>query len=264
MEKLPLVQECHVAVEIPDDRLITAIAEEDGITDRDLDDLERRILDPGLDPAITAALALTLGRAGRPSSVEALARARLRLEAKGHPLEAKAVRLASEVLQLQPPPQISRAERGYRRVDAAAGETLYVEDPLAAHWHREHRWGPPLRPEPEREQVFARGEGQVDRLVELVRAGAIVIVGFQPSRLSSRSEPVFRLMRCGFSRDPLLRTLVRWAEVRSVGCVESWLGPKPAYEAGQGPVVLLPRAPTIPVTDLVALMTRLLKQARPC
>lgn len=256
----------YLAVEIADDKLLTAIAEEDALIDATLDQLERDVVSPRTDAGRAAALALTIGRAGRPRSAAPLRAAIARLESAGQMLQAQAVALALELLPLRPE-IVERAERGYRRQDPITGAELFVEDPLAAHWHHEGRWGPPLRPDPDRKLVLARGDPPIDRLVSAVREGEIVLVTFQPDGVFRRPEPPLRLMRAGLSRTPSLDALTRWSEIVSVGAVERrWPDRRrrAAYEPKGGPELALPPHPSITTDSLIALMTRLLKAGRAC
>ncbi len=254
----------YLVLEVPDDALITAIAEETAIIDADLDDLERRILSPSIDPQLASAIALTIARAGRGASIETLRIVEARLEQQHRTLEASALRLAKELCKLRPPPTVERAERGYRRGDVALGETLYIEDPLAAYWHRRGRWGPPLRPDPDRAQRFLEDGDAIDEAAAAIKDGAIAIVAFRAGRFTRRPHAALRLMRAGLARDPGLFTLVRWSNVSSVGMVERRRTKRVAFETGGGPLEILPADPSIPSDALLALMTQLLKQARPC
>jgi hypothetical protein len=185
-----------------------------------------------------------------------------RLEAEQRALEASVLLLARELTNLRPPAHVERAERGYRRVDVAVGETLFVEDPIAAHWHRDGRWGPPLRPDLDRAPVLARPDHGVDALASIVRDGRIAIVTFRGPRIWGGPDPALRLVRAGLARDAALRSLVRWSDVTSVGAVDRWGVRRAAFESG-GRLEVLPPRPAISIDDLIALMTQLLKQARP-
>jgi hypothetical protein len=258
------VTDRYLVLEVPDDALITAIAEERSMIDADLDDLERRILSPSIDPQLASAIALTVARAGRGSSIETLRIVHARLLQQQRAIEASALLLARELCNVRPPPSVERAERGYRRTDVALGETLYVEDPLATHWHRQGRWGPPLRPDPDGVQHFLRGGEAIDEIASAIDDGAVAIVAFRAGRVLGRPHAALRLMRAGLARDVGLTTLVRWSNVSSVGMVERWRTRRVAFETGGGPLEILPSDPSLPADDLLALMTRLLKRARPC
>lgn len=249
-----------LALEVPADRLITAIAEEAAIADADLDAIESRLISPITTPGETAALSLTLGRAGRVSSNRALGSARNRIA--GTP-EAKAITVALELLSVAPPRWLTRAELGYRRVDPITGEELFIEDPLAAHWHHEDRWGPPLRADVTTPCFAAELEPDVSQIVERVRAGSIALVTFAAARVVSRRiDPALRLARAGLTQDASMRHLVRWTGVRSIGTTARRFAAHAAYEAGGEAPVVLPAKPSIPTEMLVEVMTRLSNAAR--
>jgi hypothetical protein len=254
------VKQHYLALDIPEDELSAAIAQEAAIRDDDLDDLERRLATA--EPASAAALALAIGRAGRSESADAIHRALEQVNGAGRSLEAAAIQMALDLLPVAPPSSIERGERGYRRVDASRDEELLVEDPIAAHWHHLGRWGPPLRAEPDRPQRFLQGDIDVERAVDEAQKGRILIVGFRPSPWRIRPHAPLRLMRAGLSRDARLAMMVRWSRVRSVGAVEGRRGPRAAFETGNT-VEPLPWNASIPVPLLIDLMTRLLKHARP-
>lgn len=248
----------YLSLRVPDDALLGAIAHETALSDAKLAGFVEAMTAEGADPAEAVALALTVGRAGHPGSAAALLALEARLAARELLAEAKAVRLARALLELRPPPSVSRGEEGYR-FEEADGE-LWIADPVAAHWHRQGRWGPPLRPDPDRPQVVARGEGQVVTLFGRAMAGDTILVSFEPPRLAREVAPALRLTRAGLSRHPALRELVRWSELRSVGRVEG--RGVAAYEPASGAPVALPPRPSIPVEELVDLMGRLLERSR--
>lgn len=250
-----------LALEVPADRLITAIAEESALADGDLDVIESRIVSPLTSPGETAALSLTLGRAGRASSARPLGAARTRI---GGTPEAKAISVALELLSVAPPRWLSRAERGYRRLDPITGEELFIEDPLAAHWHHEDRWGPPLRADASTPCFSAAALGlDVSQIVERVRAGSIALVTFAASKpWVRRIDPALRLARAGLTQDASMRHLVRWTGVRSIGTTARRFAAHAAYEAGGDPPVVLPAKPSIPTEMLVEVMARLSNAAR--
>jgi hypothetical protein len=245
-----------LAVEIASDRMVGAIAEESALEDRDLDSIEVR-LGHETDRGMLAALSLTLGRAGRASSARALGAVRARL---GDSVEARAVSLAIELLSIEPPPHLERAELGYRRIDPFTQEELFIEDPLAAHWHHERRWGPPIRLD-HTCPAFLAHESSSDAYAR-IRAGEIAVVTFEANRLFAPIHPALRLARCGFTTDASLRNVVRWSRVRSVGVAESRFARRAAYEIAGEAVATLPGRPVIGTEALVELMTRLLKSAR--
>ena len=254
------VRERYLALEVPDDELVGAIAQEAALNDPGLDALEAQLAAPDLDPGEAAAVALTVGRAGRPRARGRLEALRARLVAAGHEDEAWAVSLASALLAPRPEGVVERADEGYRMQVGAS--RLYVEDPVAAYWHRRGRWGPPIRPDLERGPRLLRGAGRVEAAAAQARDGAVLVVTFRPHRWFGVSEPPLRLCRAGLSRAPDLQGLVRWAEIGSLGRLESTKGARVAYAGPDGVARGLPAAPSIPAEDLLTLMERLLKDAR--
>jgi hypothetical protein len=243
-----------LAVEIPDDRIAFAIAEEAAIADRDLDAIEARLARGEGQPAELAALALTLGRAGRRESAPALEAVEARLFAGGRTLEAQAAHLARELLA--PPAWLERAERGYRRIDPRSHEELFIEDPLAAHWHHLRRWGPPIRAESSAPHFTELSAGANERIAR----GEIALVIFDATRRFKRLERPLRLARAGLSRTATFDDLTRWTAVRSVGITERRLTQHASYELAHGERIVLPAQKS--VAALVALMTELMQAAR--
>ncbi len=251
----------YLALEVPDDQLLAYLAQEGGLTDVALDALEAQLDDAELDAGEAAAIALTVARAGRDSSRSCLSRLANRLKSS-HPSEAEAVRLAEAILALRPAQNIERADSGYRmHVD---GEVVFVEDPVAAHWHRAGRWGPPIRPDLERAAVMARGDGRSDEWYQAAADGRVVVVTFEPRRFIGPPQDPLRLTRCGLSRDADLQHIVRWSEVESLGtwCRDGQerVGFTRRGREAEG----LPLRPSIPPGDLLEVMERLLKQSRSC
>lgn len=253
--------EDQLVLEIPEQELWRAIAQEGALADADLDALERRLVDETEDPGIRAALALTIARAGRTHSGAALAQARRTLTSQQRPREALALGLALELLAIPPSPRVERADRGYRYTEPLTAHVLYVEDAVAAHWHRLDRWGPPLRPDPARSPWLAKGPGQVEAALERALAGETVMVVHQP-RPFGAPEPPVRITRAGLARDARLTLRCRWSEVRSVGFVSRRRRRAVAFEARGEPVVILPERLSVPDDDLSALITRLIEVAR--
>lgn len=254
------LHERYLALEVPDEELLGSIAQEAALTDLGLDALEAQLTAPGLDPGEAAAVALTVGRAGRARSRTGLEALRAQLVAAGHEDEAWAVSLASALLAPRPGAVVERAEEGYRMT---VGTTrLYVEDPVAAYWHRRGRWGPPIRPDVDRPPTLLRGPGRVDAAMGQARDGAVLLVTFAPRRWLGAAEPPLRLCRAGLSRRPDLGGLVRWSEIGSLGRLEDDRGARVAWAGPDGAPVGLPERPSIPAEDLLTLMERLLKDAR--
>lgn len=254
------LRERYLALEVPDEELLGSIAQEAALTDLGLDALEAQLAAPGLEPGEAAAVALTVGRAGRARSRLTLEALRTRLLEAGREDEAWAVSLASALLAPRPGAVVERGDEGYRMT--VGGTRLYVEDPVAAYWHRRGRWGPPIRPDLERAPQLLRGPAQVDGAVAAARDGAVLVVTFRPRRWFGPGEPPLRLCRAGLSRSPGLEALRRWSEIGSLGRLESDRGARVAYAGPDGAPVGLPEDPSIPGEDLLALMERLLKDAR--
>ncbi len=251
----------YLVLDVPDEQLLGYLAQEGGLTDVALDALEAQLADSDLDPGEAAAIALTVARAARPSSLAELTRLRGRLEAAGRVDEALALRLAQEVVALRPSSSVERADKGYRMV--FEGVELFVEDPVAGHWHRSDRWGPPLRPDLERAPVLARGAGTVDACYQAAVDGQIVIVTFKPAPFFGRQEPTLRLTRAGFARAADLSDLVRWSQIESLGTLVRNSKERVAFTRRDEVPEGLPARPSIPTTELLGLMERLLKRARP-
>lgn len=254
----------HLALEVPETEQLRAFLEEASMRDADLDGLERRLEGgPGQDPGLLAASALVLGRAGDLARAPALERLSAKLEAAGHFDHAAAIQLAWALCHAHPDRLgVERADAGYRFVDRQRGATYYVSDPVAGRWHAQGRWGPPLRPHRERPPRLARAGDDLDALAELAEAGGVILVCFEPSRFRA-PEPPLRLTLAGFARDPDLRVLVRWSAVRSIGEVLSPRGSRAAIETSEPPLTVLPESAMLPQKDLLRLMSRLLKSARP-
>lgn len=251
----------YLALEVPDDQLLAYLAQEGGLTDVALDALEAQLDDRALDAGEAAAIALTVGRAGRDSSRASLLRLADRLKAD-NPSEAEAVRLAEAILALRPAPHVERADSGYRM--HVNGEVVFVEDPVAAHWHRAGRWGPPIRPDLERAAVMARGQGRSDDWYQAAADGRIVVVTFEPRRFIGPPQDPLRLTRCGFTRDADLQRIVRWSEVESLGTWSRDGQDRVGFTRRAHEAEGLPPRPSIPPSELLEVMERLLKQSRSC
>jgi len=205
--------------------------------------IERRLEQGAFD----GALALTLGRAGRQSSSAILAR----WEA-----DEEIARLARGLLAPRPGRLgVERADSGYR-----FGE-LFVEDPLAVHWHHRGAWGPPIRPDPMAPTHFASDDDDVERLFARVREGELVIVGFAGTAWS-RPPDALRLTLAGLGRAPDLRGQVRWRSVRSVGWQRGWRGQHLAYETADGGRNTIIGRPIVAPTMLLSLFERLMAESR--
>ncbi len=241
----------HLALEIPEDRLLFAIAEEAGLRDRDLDQIEATLA-AETDPARAHALALTLGRSGRASSRAVIERA-----ARACP--DGAFDLAIDLLDLRPA-RTERADRGYR-FTAAPEAPLYVEDPLAAHWHGLNRWGPPIRPDPEARPIVPDAGASLASLERAALDGATIVWSFAPGPFE-RAHPALRLVLAGFARSPSLGDLVRWRDVASVGVLEQGRTRVIACARAGGEPIALGSRPRLGESRLLDLMGRLLRQSR--
>lgn len=145
-------------------------------------------------------------------------------EAAGSPDgRALAFALAVELLELVPR-GVEKADAGYRFV--IGDDVLYVEDPVAAHFHAAGRWGPALRPDPRAPTRLARGP--LEPIVDAAAAGETVVVTFRGGR------PALRVLRSGLTRDASLRSIVRWPSVTGLGRV----GEGVAYEVAGAPTAV--------------------------
>lgn len=242
----------YLTLEIPDDERLLAIARETQINDPQLAGIAEVL--GQLDPEEGAAAALSLARAGDRRHRAVLRTYREALGAKGHDAEARAVRIGEGLIELRPPDWVERADLGYRMLDPHDGVSVFVEDPLAAHWHGQLRWGPGIRPDLERAPYLARPSDDASGLVARTEDGGVVLVCFH----GRRRAPPLRLTRAGFARDPALRGLTRWSTVRSLGRSGGTL----AYEVAGEPPVRLPQEAFLPVSLLEGFMARLLKRSR--
>ncbi len=238
-------------LDVPEDELIASVAEEGAFTDADLDALELA-LDREVDPALVTSLALKLARAGRAISSGALADARRRLLKEGRSTEAEVVELAESLLLGSP--SLKRAESGYV-LSRPNREPLFVEDPVAAYWHRRMRLGPPIRRDPGSAPFVLEGPGIVERAAQLLGRGDIIAIGFLPEGLIKRiAPPSLYLHASGFARTPSFASGVRWSELASVGRIGAD-GPIAYVQKGSEPIQL-PRRPRVPVAELLSIIER--------
>lgn len=252
----------YVRLDLDEGRLLRSVAEEASITDADLDELEDRLLHGALDPALMGSLALTIARAGRPKSAWALKSARSRLLGMHRDTEVQILDLALDLVVTPPAARLERGEAGYRWSRPGGQEPLYVEDPIAAYWHRRDRWGPSLRPDPARSPLVAAGPGPIEPWLAEIEDGGTVLVCFRPTWPWVAPEAPLRLVRAGMARDVGLTVQVRWSQVGSVGQVTRGRLTRAAYEVHGSPRETLPREPVIGVDALVALMSRLVERSR--
>lgn len=278
---------------MPDEALLMGVAEEGALSDVDLDAIEASLDEGTLEPEESAALALVLGRAGRPSSADALRRLHGGLERSGSVALSAAALLALDLLAAPPRGRVERAEAGYRFTDPRDGAHVYVEDGLAAYWHRRGVWGPPVRPRVEARDREASGSGALEEWLSEVLDGRLVRVDFRPGPLDGRllrvpgarrlferdrlqrwaarvglreawtgSEGPLYVMRAGISRDRALATLVRWPDIRSLGLVEGRLRRRIGFERRDGRLEVLPAGPSVPADELLALLRAVADRAR--
>jgi hypothetical protein len=248
----------YLALELADSERLGAIAQEGSLDDAQLDALERAL--PELDPSEGAATAFTLARAGRRSTGPLLHALRHRLLGEGQTDVAQAMVVAMELLPLRPGPKLSRAEAGYRWLDPETGSEVFVEDPLAAHWHAAGRWGPPIRPWLDTAPLWFDDRVALEDAVSAARDGRVVVCTF--STPFGRSAPsALRLTRAGLARDAGFSSMIRWSEVRSLGWVESGDQRRVGFEAGA--LHELPRDPSGGAPRLMALMQTLADRGRP-
>jgi len=256
------VSAAYLRIEVQEGALLRAVAEEASIVDADLDELEDRLLHGGLDPEKIASLALTVARAGRSKSTWALKSARSKLVAASRKLEVQVLDLALDLVQTPPPARLSRAESGYRWGEGSDDDAVFVEDPLAAYWHRRDRWGPPHRPDPTRAPLVASAPGPIEPWLAEIDDGGTVMVCFAPEWPWSRPEPPLRLTRAGLSRDVALTMRIRWSQVGSIGTVTRGVQKRAAFEVHGEPRETLPGRPMIGTPALVALMSKLVERSR--
>lgn len=248
------------ALELPDDARLGAVAAEASIGDAELDELERALRAPDLDVHARLGAAFRVARAGRRRSGPALAELRRDLASAGRADEAKVALAALDVLALRPPPRLERADRGYRWRDQEV--ELYIEDPLAEHWHAAGRWGPPLRPDLERPPRFFGAFADPRELAAFAADGGVVVVTFAP-RPGWRTAPrALRLTRAGFARDAALTTMIRWSELRSVGWMDDGHARSVAYELRGEREEGLPSGPSCGDEALMRSFESLLQTAR--
>lgn len=206
-----------------------------------LDALAEELRTEDLTESERASLALTLARAGRPEDrlvLDTLA------EVAG-PTTKSVLAMALALGQLRPPASLERADSGYRF--ETPGGALYVEDPVAAHFHAAGRWGPPLRPDPDRTKVAT--EEDLSAAVGHALAGGVVIVPVRPPNAA------LRVMRAGITTDASLRAIVRWPAVKGLGVAEG-RRPEAAYELHPGVPEPVGSSPTMSATAVVTLLSR--------
>ncbi len=196
------------------------MAQEAGITDPALDGIAEDLADPKVAPDRRAQLALTMARAGRAADRAVLA------SLSGQGPHGMAFDLARALLAPNPS-NVERADSGYRFV--SGDDVLYVEDPVAAHFHAKGRWGPSLRPDPRGPCRLARGD--VASLIDAASEGECVVVTL---RHEGARTPALRVLRAGITRDASLRSIVRWPAITGLGR----MGEGVAFEQGGAPQAL--------------------------
>ncbi|MBI2376082.1 MAG: hypothetical protein HYV07_18960 [Deltaproteobacteria bacterium] len=232
-----------LALDLPEDELLAAVAREAAFIDADLDALERA-LSEAVSASLMGAMSLALGRAGRPESAAALALARARLVNAGLALAAEVVELAEGVLSSAP--EVERAEAGY--VFTKVGrEPLYVEDPIAAYWHRRNRLGPPIRRERGAPGRVFEGKGASEPLLRAVAEGEVAVVGFEPGTLAERAPPSLWIHASGVARTPDFSHGRRWTQLKSMGRAGRSIALAPRDQI----LWVLPARPRIPADELL-------------
>ncbi len=207
----------YLALELPEEQFLMALAQEAAMTDQDVADLEHRLLHGGPEPGLAAAWALVLGRCGHPASISVLSQVRAHLQQHQCFDQAAAVQLAIGLLARTPKGTIEQADSGYRV--ASKDSFLYVEDSLAAHWHGQERWGPPLRPLWQEPARAASSFAQQSQLLEAASDGYWVEFA-RPEAPGVALGPAIEglwLTRAGLALDRSYLKFVRWTQVSSLG-----------------------------------------------
>jgi len=249
------------ALEIPDENRLGAVAAEAALKDADLDALELALADTAVDVGARLGAAFQLARGGRRRSGPVLAAFRREVLQRGLADEAKVLLAALDLLALHPPARLERADRGYRWQDETT--ELFIEDPLAEHWHGAGRWGPPIRPDLGRSPRFFAAASQAPELARFAEDGGVVVVTFSPSAPWRDAPPALRMTRAGFARDAALTTMIRWSDLASVGWMDRGAERAVGYEVRGETERALPPRPSCGDVALMALVERLLGAPSP-
>jgi hypothetical protein len=255
MTAAPSLEQRLFALEIPDETRLGAVAAEAALRDADLDALEAQLAETEADVGARLGAAFQLARAGRRRSGPVLAAFRREVLQRGLADEGKVLNAALDLLALHPPARLERADRGYRWRDDVT--ELFIEDPLAEHWHGAGRWGPPIRPDLERPPRFFGPNGDFDELLAFAKDGGVLVVTFRPPAPWRDAAPAVRVTRAGFARDAALTTLVRWADLASLGWMEEGAERAVAYEVRGETERALPPAPACGSDELMRMFEAL-------
>jgi len=199
-----------LAREIPETELLNAILEEGNLTDARILGIEAQLLsDDSLDVGQMACLCLVLGRAGWNRSEGILRQMERRFLKKNHGVEAQAARLSIVLLASLPDARkLKRAEGGYLFHESGQPD-LFVEDPLASHWHRQDRWGPPIRGNAPDQDLVSYDSSLGSKAVDAAMSGHWIQIEGQ--------KGLWLVSRAGLRKSRNGAALIRWSRVRSIG-----------------------------------------------
>lgn len=203
-----------VSRSVPSDELLPTIIEEANLDDDGIFGIEHLLLTSAeLEPEVLLSLCLVLGRCGWNRSEGTLRQMERKYQNSGKEIDAHVVRLALALLDESPGAQnVEQADEGYRFSESGS-PTLFVSDPIAAHWHRQGRWGPPIRPRFDAPVVTLEWPFEVSRTTELILDGRIVEI--------SRDDSYCALTRAWFRMGANSLSRIRWNRVRSLGRIRS-------------------------------------------
>ena len=204
---------------VPSDELLPTIIEEANLDDNGIIEIERLLLtEPKLEPEVMASLCLVLGRCGWNRSRGTLRQMERKCEKMGRTVDAHVVRLALALLHESPDAAfVEKADEGYRYSEPGL-PALFVSDPIAAHWHRQGRWGPAIRPRFEMPTIPVDQELGVSKLAEFVLDGRIVKIAV--------GDQVCAMTRAWIHLSGETVAPIRWNRVRSLGRISSKLALK--------------------------------------
>jgi hypothetical protein len=251
----------YFSVDVPDAEIIWAIGKEAALDDAAIDSIEAGLRDSEASLAALAASALVLGRCGRKSSKPCLEALRLTRFAESQD-QAAVLILAAALIDWRPRPWVERADSGYR-VKMSDGRDLFVEDPLAAHWHHAHRWGPPIRPRIDAPFQVVSHPDELDDAVCHALDGGVVVVALRERELWSvrGARSALYISKAGFAYRPDLSDLIRWSQLSSLGSCAHLFGSRIAYRLRNGRLVKIPERSFLPTDMLLAMMTQVMKGA---
>lgn len=199
---------------VPSDELLPTIIEEANLDDDGIHEIERLLLtEPSLEPEVISSLCLVLGRCGWNRSQGTLRQIENKCKKMGRTVDAHVVRLAMALLSDSPETGfVERADEGYRYSEPGL-PALFVSDPIAAHWHRQGRWGPAIRPRFDLPTIPAARDLGVSKLAEFVLDGRIVKI--------ARGDEVCTMTRAWIHLSGETLAPIRWNRVRSLGRISS-------------------------------------------